>query len=130
MLITGFYAGLLSFVFIALGINIIRKRLAYKVGLGDGGHHELAKTIRVHANFAEHVPLALILIGICDYTQYSPYFIHVLGATLFVSRLLHAYGLGKTSVRSFGRTYGVLMTYGVILIASIALVIKGVQAYI
>lgn len=130
MIITGLYAGILALLFIALCFNVIRKRLSFGIGIGHGDNHELKKAIRIHANFAEHVPLALILIALCDYTQFNPYFIHAMGVSLVIGRLLHAYGLSKTSVRSTGRTLGVLLTYTTIIIASIMLIIKGVQAYI
>jgi len=130
MLITGLYAGILALLFIALCVNVIRKRLAFKIGIGDGGNHELSKAIRIHANFAEHVPFAIVLIALCDYAQYNPYLIHAMGLTLLMGRVLHSYGLSKTSVRSSGRTFGVLMTYAVIIIAALLLIIQGAQAYI
>ncbi|MEN9842262.1 MAG: hypothetical protein RLZZ612_91 [Pseudomonadota bacterium] len=36
--------------------------LCCRVAVGDGGHPELLRAMRVHANFAEYVPLSLGLI--------------------------------------------------------------------
>lgn len=130
MIITGLYAGLLTLLFLILIYSVIAKRLKFKIGIGDGDNHQLAKAIRVHANFAEHVPLAIILIGLCEYARYNDTIIHALGFSLLLARILHGYGLQKTSVRSWGRSIGVLLTHAVLLIAAILLILRAAQAYI
>ena len=59
---TPLYAALLGLIFVALSIRTIRLRRRYGVGVGDGNNTELQRAARVHANFAEYVPLALLLI--------------------------------------------------------------------
>lgn len=130
MLTTSLYAALLAFVYIALSVNIIRKRWIFKVGIGDGGNHELIKAIRCHGNFAEYVPFALILIALCDYAAYPTALIHLLGLTLLIARILHAYGLQQTSRTSYGRTIGMLATFLVMIVAALALIWAVLQAYI
>ena len=127
-MITGFYAGLLAILYIVLIINVIRKRMKFQIGIGDQNNHVLAKAIRVHANFAEHVPFAILLMALCDYNQTNAVYLHIMGVTLVIARIAHAYGLSKTSVRSIGRSIGVLGTMAVILFAAILLILQFVTA--
>lgn len=127
-MITGFYAAILAFLFIVLIFNVIAKRLTFKIGIGNGGNHMLEKAIRVHANFAEHVPFAVLLIALCEYGGITAVYLHVMGGLLVLSRVLHAVGMSKTSVRSIGRTVGVLGTACVIVMAAVLLILQYVTA--
>ncbi|MBN9288128.1 MAG: hypothetical protein BGO43_13370 [Gammaproteobacteria bacterium 39-13] len=117
--ITGLYASLLSFLIIVLGARISHMRMKYRVGLLDGGHPQLTHAIRVHGNAVEWVPLVLILFA-CAESQHLPYWaLHLLGITLIMSRLLHAWGVSHSSGKSFGRFYGIMSTWLIILILGI-----------
>lgn len=117
--LTGFYASLLGLLYIGLAINIILLRKKFKVGINDGGNKDLAKAIRVHGNFAEYVPLALILLASYELNGASAMMLHVLGAALVVGRVLHVIGLTKTIGLSVQRQVGMLSTFFVILILAI-----------
>jgi hypothetical protein len=117
--LTGFYASLLGLLYIGLAINIILLRKKFKVGINDGGNKDLAKAIRVHGNFAEYVPIALILLASYELNGASAMMLHVLGAALVVGRVLHVIGLTKTIGLSVQRQVGMLSTFFVILILAI-----------
>ncbi len=117
--ITALYAGLLGILLIILSVWVINMRRVHKVGLGDGGNPELQRAIRVHANFIEYVPLALILIAALESTRASAYGLHALGIVLVIARLAHAQGLGSSDKGSAGRAIGSGGTFIVILAASI-----------
>lgn len=119
LFITGLYASLLALLFIGLSMNIIRLRLQCKVGIGDGGHDVLAKAIRVQGNFAEYIPMALLLLGIYELNGASPLWVHGLGATLFIGRVLHAVGLSKTTGVSKQRQIGMVSLFIVMLILAV-----------
>ena len=55
------YAAVLAFIYIVLSVRVIRARRNAKVAIGTKGNAHLERKIRVHANFAEYVPLALLL---------------------------------------------------------------------
>lgn len=117
--ITGLYTSLLALLFVGLAMNIIRLRLQFKTGIGDGGHQALAKAIRVHGNFAEFIPLALLMLGIYEVNGANPIALHLLGATLFIGRILHAIGLSKTTGLSKQRQIGMVSLFIVILILAV-----------
>ena len=59
---------LLALFFVVLTFRVIGKRRVARISLGDGGDRGLLRRQRAHANFAEYVPLALILM-ICAEMQ-------------------------------------------------------------
>lgn len=121
-MITIIYAGILGLIFIGLALYVVRGRWAYKIGLGEGENRDMQKRVRIHGNFAEHVPFALLLLFLTDYVQYSPLLIHALGITLVLARIFHFIGLRKSGSFTLWRGAGVVMTLMVILICSILLI--------
>jgi len=61
MTILPIYAALLALLFVLLSIRTIRTRHSRGVALGHGDDPAMLRAMRVHANFAEYVPLALLL---------------------------------------------------------------------
>ena len=111
---TGLYAGLCGLLFIWLSWLVIKQRQRAKVGLGDGGDPDLQRAIRVHANFIEDTPFALLLLLLVEMTTANALVVHAFGIALVVSRALHAQGLGATAGYSRGRYLGTLGTWVVI----------------
>ena len=118
LIITGFYAGILTLIYLFLALNIIRLRWKHRVGLGTGEAEELNVAVRIHGNFIEYVPLALILFAMME-VQYAPLgLLHGLGIALVIARLCHAIGLTRSAGVSLPRTIGVLTTFAVLLLAA------------
>ncbi len=117
--ITALYASLLALVFLGLSFNIIRLRFKLKVGVGDGGEKLLVKAIRIHGNFSEYIPLALILLASYELSGANSLWLHGLGATLLIGRILHAIGLSQSIGTSIPRITGMLSTFVVLLILAI-----------
>ena len=109
-MITLLYAALCTLLVLTLAGRVMAYRLTHKVGLGDGGHVELQRRIRVHANAVEYLPLALLLLGGMELNGYDDAWIHGFGATLLASRLLHAWGLSRHGGTSVGRFAGTGLT--------------------
>jgi uncharacterized protein len=110
MHITGIYAAIAALLVIALSFRVIFRRHSMKTGIGDGGDHELSKRIRVHANAVEYLPLGLVLLLLIEWNQTLPMIVHGFGIALIVGRLLHAFGLSRTSGPSPGRVFGMIIT--------------------
>jgi uncharacterized membrane protein YecN with MAPEG domain len=117
--ITTFYASLLALIFIALSFNVIRLRLKLKVGVGDGGEKTLIKAIRIHGNFAEYMPLALILLAGYELSGAESLWLHIFGSVLVISRILHAMGLSQSIGTSKERVLGTLAMFVVLLVLAI-----------
>ncbi len=126
MIVTPLYAGLLALLFIALGLRVVQLRQK-GISLGDGGDPRMLRVIRGHANFAEYVPLALLLMGILEWGRTSIYLLHALGLTLLVSRVLHGYALSYTAKFRFGRIWGATLTFVVLAVAGVLCVWQGLQ---
>ena len=81
---TALYAGLLAPLFVLLSVRVIALRYSGQVALGDGGDALLARRVRVQANFAEYVPLGLILLGLSESLGAPALLLHALGLALLV----------------------------------------------
>ena len=66
MPITAFYAALLAMLFMVLSFRTIEQRRNARVEIGTGEDAELLRRYRVHVNFAEYVPFALLLLGLAE----------------------------------------------------------------
>lgn len=109
--ITGVYAGLLGLLIIGLAGRVVGLRRSRKVSLGDGDDAALGRAIRTHANATEYVPTALLLVLLLELNGASALLLHCLGSALVIARGLHAWGLARTGGLSFGRYYGTLVTW-------------------
>ncbi len=118
MRITALYAGLLALLFVFLSVHVIRRRLAKMVSLGDGGDAELSRRIRVHGNFAEYVPLGLILIGLSENLGAPGMLVHALGLALLLGRVSHAWGLSPVNEMQAFRSVGMVLTFAVLLVGA------------
>ena len=114
-----FYAGLLGLIALGVAMPAGRTRAQHNVSVGDGGHPDLLLAMRRHANFAEWVPIAIILIALLELNHVRPPAIHVLGAVLVIARLCHAFGLKGETMRSTGRFVGAIGTVLVVAVASV-----------
>ncbi|MFO0997917.1 MAG: MAPEG family protein [Alphaproteobacteria bacterium] len=113
------YAGIAGMLFVVLSGHVIRLRFRRKTGIGDGGHADLQQAIRVHANFAEYVPFALLLIAFVEMAGYAAATVNGLGIALILARVSHAIGLTRSTGPSPFRFVGTSVTFVVILVASV-----------
>ena len=127
MIVTPLYAGLLALWLMLLSLRVIDQRRSARVSLGDGGNPALQRAIRSQANFCEYVPFALLMLAILELSRFSFYLLHAIGMLLLVARLLHGYALSFKRDFPFGRYWGALLTF-VVMIAEALLCLY--QAYI
>jgi len=126
LFVTPLYAGLLALWFLVLSWRVIQRR-GKGTWLGDGGDQALLRVIRGHANFAEYVPLALLMLGFLEVSRFSIYVLHALGIVLLVARLLHGYALSFTEHFPFGRFWGSTLTFIVLAIEAVFCIYQGIQ---
>lgn len=117
--ITLVYGGALALWFFILSVRVIQGRFgAGSPSLGDGGDPVMLRRIRAHANFAEYVPLVLVLMGFLEISGVAAWGLHLMGAALLLGRLLHGYALAFTAQFAFGRTAGIALTFASLLVAA------------
>lgn len=124
--ITPLYAGALAILFLALSFRVVQQR-GHGVSLGDGGDQELLRRIRGHGNFAEYVPLILLLLAMLETGGATPpWLLHLLGATLLLARLLHGIALSYTQKWKFGRFWGTALTFLLLLVTGLLCLWRGI----
>ena len=122
------YAAILVLIFVFLSVRVIQMRGSAKIGLGHGDNPVMERLIRVHGNFAEYVPLALLLLAFMEMQSQSRYLIHILCIVLIIARVVHAIGVTPVNENFQMRVASVAATFGVLIVAAIALLINGLRA--
>jgi len=112
--VTAIYTALLVVVLIGLSAWVIKLRRGAGQDLFQGEHKNLGRAVRVHGNFTEYVPLALISLLIAELNGAEAWMLHALGAGLLAARLTHAYGLYNHIGASTGRVGGMAGTFAVL----------------
>lgn len=115
------YAAALALLFIYLSILVIKQRRLHRVPIGDGHKATLKRAIAVHNNFAQYVPMSLILLLLVEIRGAPFYLVHALCALLLIARCVHAYGVSQEPEPFKFRRFGVLSTFGVMAIAALFL---------
>lgn len=117
--ITGIYAAALTALYLLLSARVILVRRAERINLGDGGNPDMLRRMRAHGNFAEYVPLGLILLLIAEQQDTAALWLHVTGGMLLVGRVAHGvnftFGLKSMPLR----TGGMLLTFFALILGAI-----------
>lgn len=128
LIVTPLAAGVLAILFVLLSARVIQLRRRDAVGIGYGKSHDLRRAIRVHGNFGEYVPLALLVLALLEASaMMPPWLLWALAGVLLVSRILHAAGLSRSAGTSLGRFTGTGLTLVYLVVAGGALIFVGVH---
>lgn len=127
MVVTPLYAGILAIWFLALSYRVVQQR-GHGVSLGHGDDAVLLRRIRGHGNFAEYAPLILLMLAMLELGGLPVWALHAIGATLVVARILHGVALSYTEAWKFGRFYGTLLTFVLLLVVGALCLWQGVRA--
>ena len=123
MPITPIYAALFGIILIVLSLRTIRVRRRLQIAIGHADDAQMERAMRVHANFCEYVPIALLLIYLLEVSIGASYWIHVLGGALLLGRLLHAYGVSQPRENLRFRVTGMVLTFTVIISSALRILI-------
>jgi uncharacterized membrane protein YecN with MAPEG domain len=127
-LMTSLFAGFFGLYFVHLAWAVIRLRRARQVALGAQGFQDLEGAIRAHGNFAEYVPLGLILLGLLESHGVHPALVALLGGVLAVGRVLHAQALKTGRLKL--RVRGMVLTFVAIITLAVANIGFGVWGFL
>ena len=123
MHITSLYGALLGLLFVGLSVRTVQLRHKLGVAVGDGDNPQLLRAMRVHANFAEYVPLCLLLVAFCEVQGASAIYLHSVLASLLLARLAHAYGVSRVHEPYRFRIFGVAITLAVLVTSCVRLMV-------
>lgn len=126
--VTTFTAAICGLIYLWLSYRVVRRRVAAKVSLGDGGNAGLSMRIRTHANFAEYVPILLILMGLVERAIGYSVLLGILAVVLILARLAHAVGMGRPAPNMF-RVGGTAGTWMVLLVLSFWALIVAIRGF-
>ena len=119
LLMTSIIAAILTIIFVKLSFAVIGLRRKNKVGLGSGGYDDLERAIRAQGNFAEYVPIGLILIACLELND-APWWLVILpGIALIIGRLIHAKGINEPPPNFSSRVLGMKFTFGTLITLAI-----------
>jgi hypothetical protein len=118
--VTTLAAGVLGVILAVLSGQVVAARTSGKVmqGSGDDTSSPLFLAVRSQANFAEYVPLALLLIGLIELRTGPALLVKILAAALVLARLMHPVGMRMAPPNPF-RAGGFVVTLTVLAIASV-----------
>jgi uncharacterized membrane protein YecN with MAPEG domain len=119
-MILAFWTLPLTLIFLWLSLRVIRYRRAERIPLGSGGDARLERAIRAHANCAEFVPFAVLLLILAEWGGAWPWLLHALGALLVAARLSHGIGIVQDPEDYRFRVFGMMGTFSVMGIAAVA----------
>lgn len=117
--ITALYAALNAILNVALAYRVTRLRHSAGTshGTGDDPKSPLQLGIRAHGNNAEYVPLAIVMLLVTELCGGEAMWLHILGGTLLLARILHPIGLPLKSPNP-ARWLGVALTLTTIVATS------------
>jgi len=92
-----------------LSIRIGRLRTAHKISVGDGGNEPLNRRMRAQLNFAENVPLVLVLIAALEISGKGDAWLLPVAGLFLLGRIVHGVGMDGGSLQ-IGRMIGTIVT--------------------
>ena len=122
----GFYVAVNALIMLVLSVLVVRARVVTQTNIGDGGKPEMAAPLRAHGNNTEYVPMGLLLM----LALISPIggggapilLVHSVGATLTMGRIIHAFGLSRSTGTSLFRLIGMMLTWISFIIGIVGLI--------
>ena len=88
-------AGAAAILHVWLSLRVSRLRRPLKIGVGDGGNEVLLRRMRAHGNFAENVPLMLILLGFVELATGGNLYLWAAAILFILARIAHAFGMDR-----------------------------------
>ncbi len=124
IIITPFYASIMAMFFVALSVKTLLLRRKLKIGIGTGDNDIMLRAMRVHSNFAEYVPITLLLALIIELMEGHWVMLHAICLLLLIGRVSHAYGVSQINENYHFRVMGMGLTFTSICTSSLMLIYK------
>lgn len=127
--VTSLYAAIFGLLYLGLSLWVVAGRASFSVHHGDGGEDGLNRRIRAHGNFAEYVPVILLLAALIEAGGASSRTIHALLLPLLLARIVHPVGMiapVASKQQIVFRGVPMLVTWLVLLAASVLLLMRAI----
>lgn len=109
--VTPLYAILLTALFLVLSIRVIAERRGNRFAYGNNDSHRIEAKIRAHGNWAEYVPISLLLLLMAELQGVGATWLHLTGVILLIGRVLHGFGMSFKPRDFRYRQFGMLLTF-------------------
>ena len=111
-------AGAAAILHVWLSLRVSRLRRPLKIGFGDGGNEILLRRMRAHANFAENMPIFLVLLAALELATGGNLILWSAAILFVLARIAHAFGMDRPGanplrVGGIGISWLVLLGLGV-----------------
>jgi len=126
--VTPIYAAMIALLFLAMAFRVVQLRRSENVALGDGGNEKLLRARAAHSHALENAPISLLLMLLLEINGLSTTWLHSMGIALVISRLLHLVGQSRKTARSFGRYWGTLINWLLIVCMAVLNIIMVISA--
>lgn len=103
-------AAFCGLLLVGLAVRVSMLRFRNKIAFGDGGNPALMRSIRVHANTAEHAPIFILLALIQELVNGPTVFLVGSAAVFVLARVIFTAGLLGRGLHKL-RMLGALLTY-------------------
>ncbi len=117
------WSGLLILWLVILALLVIMRRHKHRVLFGDGGNPEMTTATRAFGNASEYSAPAIGALILLALLGIPAIWINGIGATLFVGRVIHSWGLLFLKGPSIGRLLGMLLTLAALILAAGMLIV-------
>ena len=107
-------AGAAAILHVWLSLRVSRLRRPLKIGVGDGGNPVLLRRIRAHGNFAENVPIMLVLLGFIELATGGHLWLWGAAILFILARILHVFGMDREGA-NWMRVAGISLSWAVLL---------------
>ena len=107
-------AGAAAILHVWLSVRVSRLRRPLKIGVGDGGNEVLARRMRAHGNYAENMPLLLVLLGFTELATGGNLWLWGAAILFVVARIAHAFGMDRPGANPL-RVAGIAVSWAVLL---------------
>lgn len=114
--ITSFITLPMTFLIVGLAYRVAALRIQCKIGIGVSSNKTLAKTMAAHGNAVDNIPLALILFALAEIQGANTLLLSACGVIFVVARILNAWGVSRHSGKSFGRFYGIILNWMILVV--------------
>ena len=107
-------AGAAAILHVWLSLRVSRLRRPLKIGVGDGGNEVLARRMRAHGNYAENMPIFLVLLGFLELATGGSLWLWGAAIAFILARIAHAFGMDRPGANPL-RVGGIAISWLVLL---------------